>query len=75
MDWAKSANGVSPHLVRAPHLHHHHAGFELAFGRAFEKLIDFFLVQLSDLLVSTLLTYRAWNILDFDKLGLYGRSR
>lgn len=57
--------------MRAPHLHHHHARFELSFGRAFEKLIDFFLNQLSDLLLPTLLAYRARDILDFNELGLY----
>ena len=41
---------------------------------AFKKLIDFFLNQSSDLLVSTFLAYRAGDILDFEKIGLYCRA-
>ena len=54
--------------------HHHHARFELSLGCAVENLIDFLLNQLSDLLVSALLAYRAGNILDFEKVTLYCRS-
>ena len=63
-------------LIRlgVPHLHHDDAAFELSFGRAFEKLIDFFLNQLSDLLVSALPAYGAWDILDRNQIGLYCRS-
>lgn len=60
--------------MRVSHLHHDHARFELSFGRAFEKFIDFVLKQLCDLLVSAFLAYRARDILDFNKLGLYCRS-
>jgi len=56
------------------HLHHDHAFFEFSFGRTFEKLIDFFLKLLTDLLLSTFLAYRAGDILDFYELGLDCRS-
>jgi hypothetical protein len=57
--------------MRAPHLHHHHARFEFSFGCAFEKLIDFVLNQLSDLLLPTLLADRARDVLDFNEIGVY----
>ena len=60
--------------MRVPQLHHHHVRFELSFGCAVENLIDFLLNQLSDLLVSALLAYRAWDILYFKQVGLYSRS-
>jgi hypothetical protein len=49
-------------------------GFKLSFGSAFEKLVDFFLNLLTDLLLSTFLTCDARDILDFNELGLYRRS-
>jgi hypothetical protein len=58
----------------AAHLHHDYAGFEFSFGRAFEKLINFFLNLLTDLLLSTFLAYRAGDILDFNEVGLHCRS-
>jgi hypothetical protein len=60
--------------TRTPHLHHHHLRFEFSFHRALEKLIDFFLNQLSNLLLSALLAERARNILDIEEVGLYCRS-
>ena len=60
--------------MRVLQLHHHHVRFELSLGCAVENLIDFLLNQLSDLLVSALLAYRAWDILDFKQVGLYSRS-
>jgi hypothetical protein len=57
-----------------PHLHHDHASFELYFRGTLEKLINFFLKQLSDLFVPAILAYRARDILNFNQLGLYGRS-
>lgn len=60
--------------MRAPHLHHHHARFEFSFGRASEELIELFLNQLSDLLLPTLLAYRARDVLDFNEIGVYCRS-
>jgi len=74
MDWATSTASLSPHLDASSTLHHHHVRFELSFGCAIENLIDFLLNQLSDLLVSALLAYRAWDVLDFKKIGLYSRS-
>ena len=74
MDWATSTASVSPHLDASSTLHHHHVRFELSFGCAVENLIDFLLNQLSDLLVSAFLAYRAWDILDFKQVGLYCRS-
>jgi hypothetical protein len=57
-----------------PQLHHHHLRFEFSFHRALEKLIDFFLNQLSNLLLPALLADRARNILDLEEVGLYCRS-
>jgi hypothetical protein len=75
MGSATSTASVSPHLDASPQSHHHYACFELSFGCAFENLIDFLLNQLSDLLVSALLAYRAGDILYFNQVGLYCRSR
>ena len=55
-------------------LHHDYAGLEFSFGRAFEKLVNFFLNLLTDLLLSTFLTYGARDVLDFNEVGLYRRS-
>lgn len=55
-------------------LDHHYMAFEFSFGRAFDKLINFFLNLLADLLVSTFLAYPARDILDLNKVGLHDRS-
>jgi hypothetical protein len=52
----------------ANYLEHHQAGFELSFGGAFEKLIDLFLSLLAELLMSTLMAYRARDILDLNRI-------
>ena len=61
-------------LLIVSHLHHHYAGPELSFGRTLEKLIDFFLEQLSYLLLSALLAYGARDVLDVDQFGFYCRA-
>jgi hypothetical protein len=58
----------------ATHLHHDYAGLEGSFGRAFEKLVNFFLNLVTDLLLSTFMIYSAGDILDFDEVGLHCRS-
>jgi len=55
-------------------LHHDYAGVEFSFGRAFEKLVNFSLNLLTDLLLSTFLTYSAGDIFDFNQVGLHCRS-
>jgi hypothetical protein len=45
-------------------LHDDQAGLEFSFGAAVEKLIDLFLSLLADLLMSTIMAYRARDILD-----------
>jgi hypothetical protein len=61
-------------MPEMPHLHHDNTAFEFSFDCAFEKLVDCFLNQLSDLLVSAFLAYRAGDILDFQEVGLDCRS-
>jgi hypothetical protein len=58
----------------ATHLHHDDAGLEVSVGRAFEKLVNFFLNLVTDLLLSTFLIYSAGDILDFNEVGLHCRS-
>lgn len=55
-------------------LHHDDTGFESPFSRAVEELVDLSLKQLCDPFLAALLTYRAGNILDFEKVSLYYRS-
>ena len=58
----------------AAHLHHDYAGLEFSFGRAFEKLVNFSLNLLTDLLLFTFLAYSAGDIVDFNKIRLHFRS-
>jgi hypothetical protein len=58
----------------ATHLHHDYAGLEVSFGRAFEKLVNFFLNRVTDLFLSTFLICSAGDILDFNEVGLHCRS-
>jgi hypothetical protein len=48
---------------------------EFSFGRALKQLVDLLLGLLADLLLAAFLTNRAGDVLDFDKVGLYRRSR
>jgi hypothetical protein len=70
----RSQFGLANVWMIAMQLHHDYAGLEFSFGRAFEKLVNFFLNLLTDLLLSTFLTYGARDILDFNEVGLYRRS-
>jgi hypothetical protein len=55
-------------------LHYDQPAFEFSFGGSFEELVYFLLHLLPDLLPSAFLAYRAWDILDVDKVGLQYRS-
>ena len=56
-------------------LHYDHTALEFSFGRALKQLVDLLLDLLADLLLPAFLTNRARDVLDFDKVGLYRRSR
>jgi hypothetical protein len=70
----RSRFGLANVWTIATQLHHDYPGLEFSFGRAFQKLVNFFLNLLTDLLLSTFLTYGARDILDFNEVGLYRRS-
>ena len=55
-------------------LHYDYAGLEFSFSRAFKKLVNLFLNLLTNLLLSTFLAYRTWDILDFNEVGLHCHS-
>jgi hypothetical protein len=66
--------GLANVWMIATQLHHDYPGLEFSFGRAYQKLVNFFLNLLTDLLLSTFLAYGAGDILDFNEVGLYRRS-
>ena len=58
--------------LRLP-LHYDEAGLQFSFGGAFEKLVDLFLSLLPDLFISTLMAYRARDILDLNRIFVDSR--
>jgi hypothetical protein len=49
-------------------LHYNEPGLQCSFGGAFEKLVNFSLSLLADLLMSTFLAHRARDILDLNRI-------
>lgn len=50
----------------------HHSIFEFPFGCSFQKLVDFTLDLITDLLVIAFLAKGAGDVTDFKQVGLYG---